>query len=133
MVSQECLVDAFHRICDEAKQTSGQYLVLAENCPFYGGPEEGGWWGNDHIVISYQRFETEEAVMEAKQKVDRLAKELTEESRRNHNEYCARQMEWLEVRGLDSDFLPEVDGESNFVVYISDTVPESTFDDRYYS
>lgn len=118
------LQQAFEAVCKEAKQANGWYVVLMEHERYYGGPEEGGWWGtNDHIV-AYQWFETDEAAEAAKKAVEKLARELEEESRKDHGKQCLREMAWLDARGLDADFLPEPDGPNSFSVIISEGLPE---------
>lgn len=44
----------------EAKEPEEWYVVLMERVPFYGGPEEGGWWGSDSVVVKYAKFPDEE-------------------------------------------------------------------------
>ena len=127
------LRDSFHQVCSEAKTAGLWYVVLFENRPFYGGPEEGGWWGNDRILVAYQCYDTEEMAEAAKDKVMELAADLTAESRRAEGELCLHQMEFLDARGLDADFLPENDGESEFYVTVMERVPESAYGCRHYS
>ena len=40
--------EAFFNICREAKPAKSSYVSLYVNVPYYGGPEEGGWWGSDN-------------------------------------------------------------------------------------
>ena len=103
-----------------------------ESVPYYGGPEEGGWWGSDTQIVAYQHFQTEEQAELAKEKVKELAKELKEEAQRNFGNKCLFEMDWLEQRGLDSDFLPEVDGESEYYVIVSEGLPEESRGCRQY-
>jgi hypothetical protein len=124
--------EAFNRVCRQAIQAKAFYVTLMESCPFYGGPEEGGWWGTDQRIVAYQHFPTEEQAEAAKEAVDKLAEELSTESRKAFGDQCLRDMEWLDARGLDSDFLPEVDGESNFFVVLSEGLPEESFGPRHY-
>lgn len=123
---------AFDAVISDAKRPESRFVCLMESVPYYGGPEEGGWWGSDTHVIAFKEFPTEEAANEAKKAVDKLAKELQDESRKSFGQQCLREMEWLEARGLDADFLPEPDGESRFYVYVGNEVPESSFGCRHY-
>lgn len=126
------LEDAFDKICTEAKETVGIYLSLVEDVPFYGGPEEGGWWGTDTHVMKYQHFTTMEAAEIAKAKVEELAASLEADAHRAYGEQCLREMEFLDARGLDADYLREPDGPSKFYVVLSDTVPENRRGCRHY-
>jgi hypothetical protein len=126
--------EAFFDVCSDAKEANGCYVSLYLNTPFYGGPEEGGWWGKDTELIAYQWYATEEQACQAKKSVTKKADELNESARREHGEYCGRTMEWLEARGLDADFLPEVDGECVYYVVTEDTPGEfSSRGERHYS
>lgn len=124
---------AFEAVLTEAVQAEDWYVILTEVVPYYGGPEEGGWWGSDSIVVAYQSFASYELAIAAKERVESLAQELTEESRMAYGRYCELTMEWLEQRGLDADFLPEPDGESRFYVSVSQEVPANSFGCRQYS
>ena len=37
--------EAFFTACSEAQPAKQQVVSLYVDVPFYGGPEEGGWWG----------------------------------------------------------------------------------------
>jgi hypothetical protein len=132
MTQENYLKKAFEAIIQDAKIPEQWYVVLIEKTPFYGGPEEGGWWGWDTNVIAYKEYPTEELAKAAAEQVRRLAKELTDQSRREYNEYCSQQMEWLEVRGLDADFLPEPDGPSKYLVLVTNEIPQNTYGCRRY-
>lgn len=126
------LQSAFDAVCKEAKKPEGFYVVLMERAPFYGGPEEGGWWGSDRIVTAYQHFTTEEAANAAKDQVEKLAKELSEESKKEFGKQCLREMNWLEARGLEADFLREPDGDSEYYVVVTEELPQNNYDTRHY-
>jgi hypothetical protein len=127
------LKSAFDQVCKDAKQAQGFYVCLMEYQPFYGGPEEGGWWGHDISLVAYQWFPTEEQAETARLAVLKLAKELEAESRKDYGRQCLREMDWLDARGLDANFLPEPDGPSTFSVVVSEGLPEETRGCRQYS
>jgi hypothetical protein len=112
------LQEAFFGICKDAIPAKAYYVSLYLNQPFYGGAEEGGWWGNDTVLIAYQQFPTEEAAQAAREAVEKLASELNTQARREFGEQCQREMEWLESRGLEADYLPEVNGEDSYFVAV---------------
>lgn len=116
--------EAFFTVCDDAQPAESHYLSLYVSVPYYGGPEEGGWWGSDTHLVAYKHFDTLEALEAAKAKVEALAEELNEQAKRDFGDQCLREMEWLDARGLDADYLPEVDGESSYWVTTED-VPGS--------
>ena len=123
---------AFDQVCANAKKAEGFYVALMERRPFYGGPEEGGWWGNDTIIVAYQHCSTEEEAEAKKAQVETFAIELSQQSKRDFGVQCLKEMDWLEARGLDSDFLPEPDGESDYFVIVSKGLPQETYGCRHY-
>jgi hypothetical protein len=132
MTQENYLQEAFEAIIQDAKTPEQWYVVLVEKMPFYGGPEEGGWWGWDTHVVAFKEYPTEELAQVAAEQIRKFAKELTDQSRREYNEYCSQQMEWLEARGLDADFLPEPDGPSKYSVLVTNEIPQNTYGCRRY-
>jgi hypothetical protein len=126
------LQEAFEAVIKDAKIPEQWYVVLIEIVPFYGGPEEGGWWGCDTHVVAFKEYPTEELAQAAAEQVRKLAKELTDESYREYGDYCLRRMDWLEDRGLDSDFLLEPNGPSEYSVLVTNEIPKSTYGCRRY-
>lgn len=127
------LQEAFEKVCSEAKPAQGYYVSLMAREPFYGGPEEGGWWGCDTNIIAYQYFPTEEAADAAALAVKTLAVELSQQAQREHGQQCLREMDWLDARGLDADYLREPDGPEDYFVLVSEGLPQEHRDSRCYS
>ena len=124
---------AFEQVlADAAKPTGCYYVVLWQYGSYYGGPEEGGWWGTDTIPLKYATFSTEEAAENAKAKILVLATEMSQDARRRHGEYCLQQSAWLEERGLDDDFLRQPDGADEYHVSVHETLPEASHGSRHY-
>lgn len=128
------LQEAFDQVLSEAIRPpeEGFYVCLMEDVPYYGGPEEGGWYGSDTVLRAYQHFATEEGAESARKAVEVLAKELGELSRREYGERCRAEMDWLEKRGLEADYLPEPDGASEFRVIVCSEIPENRCGCRHY-
>ena len=114
------IADAFHKICTEAQQPKAAYVSLYCSAPFYGGPEEGGWWGSDTNLVASQYFDTMEAANAALDAVKELAEELSREAKKQFGEHCLREMQFCDGRGLDYDFFPEPDGEESYFVVVED-------------
>jgi hypothetical protein len=112
--------EAFFATCQQAKPARSSYVSLYVRAPYYGGPEEGGWWGSDTILVAYQEYPSEQQAEAARLAVEQLAAELTHEAKRGHGQQCLREMEWLEARGLDADYLPEVDGPEDYFVAVEE-------------
>ena len=60
---------------------------------------------------------------EAKAQVEALAVMLTDMGRRDYGDMCLQQIEWLEARGLDADYLPEDDSSSVYRVCVCEELP----------
>jgi len=124
---------AFHQICTDAKAPEAWYVCLLEQIQFYGGPEEGGWYGTDTEVIAYQEFPTKEAAETAREAVKALANELSRDSKRQYGEQCLRELDFAEARGVEAESIfPEPD-TSDFIVRVYDHIPTPSHSDRHYS
>ena len=126
------LNEAFHAVINDAKPAEKWYVSLMESVPYYGGPEEGGWWGNDSHLVAYREFPSEESAEAAREAVDKLALELKAESHKSFGERMLRELDWLDARGLEADWLPEPDGESDYYVVVSQGIPEESLGVRHY-
>jgi hypothetical protein len=124
---------AFELACEGAKAPECWYVALLEHVPYYGGPEEGGWWGTDVAVSAYREYLTERDARAAAANVERLAGELSLRAKRDFGEQCLRETDWLDARGLDADFLPEPDGEARYSVYVGRELPQPSYGTRGYS
>lgn len=101
--------------------------------PFYGGPEEGGWGGYDTEVIAYQECVSEEEAEGYKSAIEELAKEMERESKERYGRQCLREMEFLDARGLDANFLPEPNGPESYYVIVCQELPTPVRGERSYS
>lgn len=124
--------EAFERVLRDATAAETWYVALVEDRPYYGGPEEGGWWGHDTDVVAYQEFASEALARAAADAVEALAVELERDARQAHGEQCRRELDWLDARGLDADYLPEPDGPATFRVIVTSELPCATRGPRHY-
>lgn len=126
------LQSAFDVVCSEAKPAEGAYVCLMERSQRYGGPEEGGWWTTDCVLVAYQWCESEEEASAKREAVEQLAAKLRRDAQREHGERCIREMDWLDARGLDADWLPEPDGPSDYYVTVSSGLPSNNYGPTHY-
>lgn len=125
--------EAFKKICDNARPAKFVYVSLYVNMPYYGGPEEGGWWGRDTNLVAYKEYSNLESAKAALEAVNKYAIELNEQSKIEFSNKCKEECDWLDQRGLDCDYLPEVNGEEEYFVVIESTPGESNnIGSRYY-
>ncbi|QGJ90014.1 hypothetical protein PBI_MARYV_141 [Mycobacterium phage MaryV] len=134
-MSDKTIKDAFFSIIKDAKPAESAYFVsLYRDVPFYGGPEEGGWWGRDTELVAYHKVNTEEEARALEDDVRQLAEVLTAEAKDQFNRQCAAELEWLESRNLPEDFLREVDGEETYWVTVETIAGSHVYQgDRHYS
>lgn len=126
------LQQAFEKVLPDAQKAGTWYVVLWQRVSYYGGPEEGGWWGEDVIPVAWKKYASLEAAEEAAEAVKQMAQEMTDEAKRADDAAMARSMDWLEERGLDADFLPEPDGPDSWSVSVSERSPEPSYGPRHY-
>lgn len=110
--------DAYKKLCQNAKTAKSCYVSLYVRKPFYGGAEEGGWWGEDVQLVEYLLVNTEEEADALSKAVEEEAKDMTNDARKRFGEQCIRETEWLDARGLDDDALPQVDGHEEYFVVV---------------
>lgn len=110
--------EAWEQICKDAQEPDGVWLTMYCDYPFYGGPEEGGWWGTDCVLQETMYFQFENDANGTKEIVQKRAEELNELAKRRFGDRCLQELEWLDARGLDSDYLPEPDGEEKYFVVV---------------
>ena len=123
---------AFDAVCSEAVTPESWYVSLVESVPYYGGPEEGGWWGRDTQVVAFQVFSTETEANAKAEAVKKLAEEMSQQAKQAYGEQCLRETEWCESRGLDADWLGEVDGETEYSVIVSEKPLQASHGCRHY-
>lgn len=108
---------AFHSVCAEATGAA-HYVSLYRVESYYGGPEEGGWWGRDYHLESSQRFATADEAEAAAVRVRGLAADLRRDASAAWSRRCAAELDAAEARGIDVDSLPETDGPDSFEVAV---------------
>jgi hypothetical protein len=111
---------AFHAVCAEAVDAEAKHVCLYRIDTYYGGPEEGGWYGTDYTLVASHRFPSQVEAAAAAAQVEALAALMTVDARRAHAVAAAAECDWLDARGLDADYLPESDGPERFVVFVDD-------------
>lgn len=129
------IFNAFMANIPNATLAKPHYIVLWKRTPFYGGPEEGGWWGNDETPVAYHRVSTLEAAEELRAKIEAEAAAKTADAKREHGDKCLAQLAYCEARGIDdsNSVYGEDDGPETYFVTVQEDRPEATYGDRRYS
>ena len=135
MATTNNIFNAFMSALPDATLAKPHYIVLWKRTPFYGGSEEGGWWGNDETPVAYHRVSTLEAAEELRKQIEAEAAVQTAEASRAHGEACLNQLAWCEARGIDdsNSVYGEDDGAESYYVTVQENRPEATYGDRHYS
>ena len=123
----------FKTLKDQVKTPQRFYICLIREEQFYGGPEEGGWWGKDRHLVAFAEFATREECEANVAAIDALAKEKSDEASSDFNRRCLAECLNAEARGIDVDTLPEVNGPDRYRVLITEVLPpEVEFGCRQY-
>ena len=135
MATTNNILAAFNQIVESPVPCSKFYVVLWVNCPYYGGPEEGGWWGNDRIPQAFTECASECQANALRDRIEVLAKSLSSEASRDHGRTCLSQLAYCEARGIDdsNSVYGETDGEDSYDVTVQAEPPSARYGDRHYS
>ena len=109
---------AYRKVCRNAETSDERFVSLYEESQYYGGPEEGGWYGTDMRLVETQRFASEATAYAVYTKIEAIAAAMTADSRAAWAQRCSDEVDWCDARGLDADYLPEPDGPSEYRVVI---------------
>lgn len=117
MSDESIFLQAWNEIIEDSEVAQECYLSLYENAPYYGGPEEGGWWGHLHILQKYCKCSSYAQAEMLMEKLRDHCKQLTEEAKKADGNDCLRHMERADRRGEDvSD--DGYDGPSTYYMII---------------
>ena len=108
-------------------------LYLTER--WYGGAEEGGWWGSTVTAVAHVSYKTPSEAEAALDAVKQLAIAKTKEAKQIHGDVCLRQLDYCEQRGIDdaNSVFGEIDGEDSYSVRIENELGASEYStSRYY-
>lgn len=133
--TDDSLQEAFDAIVADVKHPEAWYVCLMVKTTYYGGPEEGGWWGHDTEVVAYGTYQSEDEAERVKEAVEKKAAELSREARAEHGRMCSNQVDFLEARGYDADdnsVFGEVGGPDNYYVWVGNHLPQPRRGARHY-
>lgn len=117
MSDENIFLQAWKEIVEDSEVAQECYLSLYENAPYYGGPEEGGWWGHLQILKEYCRCTSRQAAELLMHKLQDRCEQLNRELRIADGDDCLRHMKRADQRGEDVDDYG-YDGPSTFYMII---------------
>lgn len=120
MAGDDSIRAAFLAVCIDAEPAKANFVSLYRIESYYGGPEEGGWWGRDYVLVATLKCDSAEHAAAVQANVEQMAEQLSKDARDGFLAGCAAECAWLESRGLDADYLPEVSGEDRYTVFTED-------------
>jgi hypothetical protein len=115
--------EAFFAVCQDAVPATRSYVSLYADQSYYGGPEEGGWWGHDQVLVAYYLCLTDVEAEAVRAAVEKLAGQMSKDAKDDFNRGCKAECEWVEQHDpmADvSDYYPEVGGEVRYWVATED-------------
>lgn len=122
------LDEAFWQVCADAEVPKRAYVSLYRVDSWYGGPEEGGWWGETVTLAGFMLCNTEQEARDRATAVEAHAEQLTREAREAYGRLCLQQCETAWDRGVEPDDLyGEVDGPETYYVTVEDRAGSQTF------
>jgi hypothetical protein len=135
MTTDDPIVAGFVTACSEAEVPQRWYVSLYIRRPFYGGPEEGGWWGDDFDLVMAQPYLSREEACAAATKAREYAETLTKQEEKKWTRQCSTEILFAEARGMEpSDIFPETDGHASYEVIVEDKLGDHAYKgDRFYS
>ena len=117
MSDESIFLQAWNEIIEDSEVAQECYLSLYENVSYYGGPEEGGWWGYLQILQKYCKCSSREQAEMLSNKLREHCEQLNKESKKADGEDCLRHMERADRRGEDVDD-DGYDGPSTYYMII---------------
>lgn len=94
------------------------YVSIYRKERYYGGPEEGGWYGTDVILESSVQVKTETLAEELRDRLLGVAVEKTKTAKKQWSNLCQRELEAAEARLIDPLSLPEPNLPDEYVIHI---------------
>ena len=129
LMNESVMLRAWNEIIEDKEVAQECYLSLYEEIPYYGGPEEGGWWGHLHILKQYCKCPTLDYAEELRKKLEIHCKELTEEAKRANGEHCLHYIQQAEARNEDVDDYG-YDGPMSYYVIIESVAGQNQVTER---
>jgi len=116
-MNDDILIQAWDEIMADAQEAEECIVSMYSVERYYGGPEEGGWWGNLFILQKYVRCSNRDAAEKLQHKLQERCEELNREEQQRDSEDCLRHCERAWSRGEDVDDYG-YDGPSTYHVLI---------------
>jgi hypothetical protein len=116
--------EAFYALVADIQPAAKSYISLYVTLPFFGGPEEGGWWGSDTELVAFAEVSNGVEANAIRDKVVELAEQMSKDAKDRFNRQCATEVEWVEQHDPMADvadYYPEVDGEETYWVATEST------------
>lgn len=126
---------AFNEILEDVQPAQVFFVSLYSVYRWYGGAEEGGWWGNTVSLVAHKEFRREDEAKQALAAIEALAKEKSHEAKQAHYRLCEAQLDYCEQRGIDdaNSVFGEVDGADEYHVQIETELGSGEYStSRYY-
>jgi hypothetical protein len=119
---------AFYSVVDEPNEVDQWYVSLYSVDPFYGGPQEGGWWGEDQNLVCWKVYPSKEEAEKAKARVELVAKTFNKIESTKWSVQCERELDIAEAKGMESnDLFGETDGPTTYIVIVEKEIGSNAY------
>jgi len=85
---------------------------------FYGGPEEGGWYGTDMFLERSVQVKSKTLARELKARWTEWATGKTKDARLDWSNLCQRELDAAEAKLIDPLSLPEPNLPDEYIIHI---------------
>lgn len=132
------IYSAYFDVCKTAVKVTNErwFVSLYIKAPFYGGPEEGGWWGCDRVLVASYEVASDVMAQTVYEKIASWVSETNDDAKREHGEVNLQLSINAEQKGYDSpeDLYGNDDGPDEYYVCIENNVGQNEHrDDRHYN
>jgi len=128
-MTDNIMIEAWNEIMADAQEAEECIVSMYSIEPYYGGPEEGGWWGNLLILKEFVRCTTRNAAEKLQEKLQSRCEEMSREEKTFDYEECLRVCVRAYARGEDVDD-HGYDGPSSYTVLIEKFPGENQVTER---
>ena len=112
-------------VADATEEHDKRVVSLYVEAPYFGGPEEGGWWGHDFQLVEHVVCPSAAMAETLRARVERRADTMTDEAKTAWSKHCQRELDDAERRGIDPSDLPETDGHDAYHVMVESYAGEN--------
>jgi hypothetical protein len=91
--------------------------------PFYGGPEEGGWWGKDQRLVWWKAYSNKHEAEQTMRKIEAFIKMFNSIERTNWYIQCEKELDIADAIGMNVNRLfGETSGPMEYECFVEENL-----------